>query len=203
MRARPSHGTARRMTLPLSPPTLAIKRMSSAAEQLQRVLRQAGHDHAARLIFALLPNARQVFERVAWYVSEYAIHASGNRLLKVMVDDAFRAVNRMHKLFPVPDYVEQRITVYTEYLRALPDLNMVKAENREGVEWDPLSGQPLSEWMNRQGQVTIGLLDEPNDVLGYMTPVAFRTAISPYLLTERDMVELGEHFEKVMGVGYR
>jgi hypothetical protein len=203
MRTRHSPGSARRMTLPQSPPTLTIKKIPSAAEQLQRVLRQGGHDHGARLIFSLLHGSRAVFERVAWYVSEYAIHASGNRLLNVMVGDAFRAAERMHKQFPVPGYGEQLVSIYTELLRSLPDLNMVKAENLRGEIWDPLYGQPLSEWLGRQEQVQVGLLDEPNDILGHMTPVSFRTAISSFLLTERDMVELGEEYPRVMGVGYR
>jgi len=191
------------MTQPQSNLPAPVRRIPSPAEQLQRALRSGGFEPAARLAFALLPNARPLFERVAWFVSEFALHPTGHRLLGVMLNDAFRTSERLHKVFPTPAYAEQRVTIYTALFRSLPDLNMVRAATPDGQVWDPLSGDPLSNWLARHRQATVELLEEPNDVHGFMTPVDFRSALAPFILNERDMVDLGEHFPQVMGVGYR
>ncbi|HOV56360.1 MAG TPA: hypothetical protein PLN91_00615 [Rhodanobacteraceae bacterium] len=177
----------------------AHKPATARREMLQRALRETSLGPRARDIFVAHPRAKEIFERLAWYLTDMPPHPAGRPLLHVAVANAFLTLQRAEQSSNVTRE-DRLIALYAGLFRVLPSLNEVYVEGK-GNSWDPLQGEPLGDWLlaNRTATVRLGA---PADALAEKTPHAFRAAVATHIFDAADLADVGGRLDLVFNYPY-
>lgn len=158
---------------------------------LERAVLAVGARPVARQAFLRWPLARTLLERAAWYVSDrvrigdHRLPGTGAPLLHVLVRDGFDAY--MRACVDTPDRGLEALLA--GFFKSLPCLVEVEVAGGDGRLWDPLSGQPLGDFLALHGPATFRY-DRVDQRHGLVHPKTFRTQMAWFLARPEELARL-------------
>ena len=177
-----------------------MMRTPTARDYLQNALLASSTAPSARAFFGRHPQAREVAERMAWYITDRVPHRSGHMLLDAMIRSAFKAIAEQRQGSKGASrgvYADQLVAFYGGLCRLLPALMEVDVAGVRGRRWDPLVGMPLGQWLQTESPATF-TLGELDDNIGSMRPDVYRSAIATYIFTSRDLSDCAGRMDEIV-----
>lgn len=174
---------------------LLRNRRRQAESLLVEVLRETETFAQASAIWLTWPLAKTLAMQISWFLTNRVLHPSGYTLLSLCIVKAFkRFEERCSDLGSAQD-IRCLVAFVRGALEALPAVIEVRV--RSGIqEWDPLSGQPLGEFLEANPRAVVEQI-VPDGEAAERNPEALRLFWLSQLLAPDDMAALAEHVEEI------
>lgn len=140
------------MILPLSGGSVHPPASPRAA--LDQAMLETRVTDIASMIFLQWEPIRQIYERMAWMLTNDLPHPSGQPLLQVILVQSIQEFGRQIAMKP-DDTESAYVEMLHQAFALLPSVLEVEVRGKKGEIWDPLADDPLGKWSQQHGPVTV------------------------------------------------
>lgn len=170
-------------------------RARKAESLLSDVLRSTDTVSLASAVWLTWPLAKTVMTEIAWFLTDRVLHPSGYTLLSLCVTKAFRRFERRRAELGTPADPRCLVAFIRGAMEALPAVIEVRIQDG-GHEWNPLSGQPLGEFLEIHPHATVELVD-PEGEAADRHPAYLRGLWLSQMLSSDDNAALAEYLVEI------